>query len=95
MEVIGQLAGGMAHDFNNLLMAIMGSLDLLKRRIPDTPDTSRLLANAVAGAERGAALTQRMLAFSRKQELKVEAVDVRNLIAGMVEMLQRTLGLSI
>lgn len=92
MEVIGQLAGGMAHDFNNLLMAILGSLELLKKRIPDTPDTARLLANAVAGAERGAALTQRMLAFSRKQELKFEAVDIPDLIDGMVEMLQRTLG---
>ncbi len=92
MEVIGQLAGGMAHDFNNLLMAILGSLELLKKRIPETPDTARLLANAVAGAERGAALTQRMLAFSRKQELKVDAVDIPELIDGMVEMLQRTLG---
>jgi PAS domain S-box-containing protein len=92
MEVIGQLAGGMAHDFNNLLMAILGSLELLKKRIPETPDTARLIANAVAGAERGAALTQRMLAFSRKQELKVEAVDIPGLVDGMVEMLQRTLG---
>jgi len=92
MEVIGQLAGGMAHDFNNLLMAILGSLELLKKRIPETAETARLLANAVAGAERGAALTQRMLAFSRKQELKVEAVDIAELVGGMVEMLQRTLG---
>jgi PAS domain S-box-containing protein len=92
MEVIGQLAGGMAHDFNNLLMAILGSLELLKKRIPETAETARLLANAVAGAERGAALTQRMLAFSRKQELKVEAVDLADLVGGMVEMLQRTLG---
>jgi PAS domain S-box-containing protein len=95
MEVIGQLAGGMAHDFNNLLMAILGSLELLKKRIPDTPDTTRLLENAVAGAQRGAALTQRMLAFSRKQELKVEPVDILGLVDGMVEMLQRTLGPSI
>jgi PAS domain S-box-containing protein len=95
MEVIGQLAGGMAHDFNNLLMAILGSLELLKKRIPDTPDTARLLENAVAGAQRGAALTQHMLAFSRKQELKVEAVDILDLVAGMVEMLQRTLGSTI
>jgi PAS domain S-box-containing protein len=92
MEVIGQLAGGMAHDFNNLLMAIMGSLELLKKRIPDSPDTARLFENAMAGAERGAALTQRMLAFSRKQELKVGAVDILDLVNGMVEMLQRTLG---
>jgi PAS domain S-box-containing protein len=92
MEAIGQLAGGMAHDFNNLLMAIMGSLELLKRRIPDSPDTARLIQNAVAGAERGAALTQRMLAFSRKQDLKIEPVDIRDLVNGMVEMLRRTLG---
>ncbi|WP_426131289.1 PAS domain S-box protein [Pararhizobium sp. PWRC1-1] len=92
MEVIGQLAGGMAHDFNNLLMAIMGSLELLKKRIPDSPGTARLFENAVAGAERGAALTQRVLAFSRKQELNVGAVDILDLVNGMVEMLQRTLG---
>ncbi len=91
MEVIGQLAGGMAHDFNNLLMAIKGSLDLLKRRIPDAPDTSRLLANAIAGAERGAELTQRLLAFSRKQELKVQAVDLSDLVGGTVDLLKMTL----
>jgi PAS domain S-box-containing protein len=92
MEVIGQLAGGMAHDFNNLLMAITGSLELLKKRIPDSPDTARLFENALAGAERGAALTQRMLAFSRKQDLKLGAVDILDLVNGMVEMLRRTLG---
>ncbi|QKX00533.1 PAS domain S-box protein (plasmid) [Agrobacterium sp. CGMCC 11546] len=95
MEVVGQLAGGMAHDFNNLLMAILGSLEILRKRIPETPETSRLLDNAVEGAQRGAALTQRMLAFSRRQELKFEPVDVLDLVRSMTDLLQRTLGPSI
>ena len=70
MDTIGQLTGGVAHDFNNLLMAVLGSLTLLEKRLPEDPQSRRLLQNAVQGAQRGAALTQRLLAFSRRQELK-------------------------
>jgi PAS domain S-box-containing protein len=92
METVGQLTGGMAHDFNNLLMAIQGSLELLKKRIPFSRDTAPLIANALQATQRGASLTQRMLAFSRKQELKFESVDVIELVKGMTDLLQRSLG---
>jgi PAS domain S-box-containing protein len=92
METVGQLTGGMAHDFNNLLMAIQGSLDLLNKRIPFSRDTAPLIANALQATQRGASLTQRMLAFSRKQELKFDSVDVIELIKGMTDLLQRSLG---
>jgi signal transduction histidine kinase/ActR/RegA family two-component response regulator len=92
MDTIGQLTGGVAHDFNNLLMAVLGSLNLLEKRLPDDPRSHRLLQNALQGAQRGAALTQRLLAFSRRQELKPEAVDVPKLVSGMKELLERALG---
>jgi CheY-like chemotaxis protein len=92
MDTIGQLTGGVAHDFNNLLMAVLGSLSLLEKRLPDDPRGHRLLQNAVQGAQRGAALTQRLLAFSRRQELKPEAVEVPQLVRGMTELLERALG---
>jgi PAS domain S-box-containing protein len=92
MEAIGQLTGGVAHDFNNLLAAITGSLDLLRKRLPYDPRTTPLLENAIQGAERGAILTQRMLAFARKQELKLEAVDVPQLVRGMGEFIRRSIG---
>jgi signal transduction histidine kinase len=93
METIGQLTGGVAHDFNNLLMAILGSLNLLaKQRSTDTDRSRRLLENAIQGAKRGAALTQRLLAFSRRQELKPTSVDFVALVQGMRELLVRALG---
>ncbi len=93
MDTIGQLTGGVAHDFNNLLMAVLGSLGLLEKRLsPDDHSNRRLLQNAVQGAQRGAALTQRLLAFSRRQELKPESVDVAQLVSGMVDLLKRALG---
>jgi CheY-like chemotaxis protein len=92
MDAIGQLTGGVAHDFNNLLMAVLGSLELLRKRVPDDPRLTRLIDNAVQGAERGAALTQRMLAFARKQELKLEPVDVSRLVHSMAGLLQPSLG---
>jgi PAS domain S-box-containing protein len=92
MEAIGQLTGGVAHDFNNLLMAILSSLTLLERRVSGDASTQRLIDNARQGAERGAALTQRMLAFARRQELNPEPVDVPGLVRGMNDLLQRTLG---
>jgi PAS domain S-box-containing protein len=96
MEAIGHLTGGVAHDFNNLLMVIQGSLELLQKRLPkDSPKTAQLLDNALQGAQRGAALTQRMLAFARRQELKLVAVDVPELVRGMAELLQSSLGASI
>jgi PAS domain S-box-containing protein len=92
MEAIGQLTGGIAHDFNNLLMAIMGSLEILRKRMPEDPALTPLLDNALQGAERGAALTQRMLAFSRRQELNMRPVDVPALVSGMMDFLERSLG---
>jgi PAS domain S-box-containing protein len=96
MEAIGHLTGGVAHDFNNLLMAIQGSLELLQRRLPkDDPKVARLLDNALQGAQRGTALTQRMLAFARRQELKLVAFDVPDLVRGMTNLLQSSLGSSV
>jgi len=95
LDAIGQLTGGVAHDFNNLLMAVLGSLELLRKRLPDDPKAERLLDNAMQGAQRGAALTQRMLAFARKQDLKLEGVDLAELVGGMTGLLQRSLGPSI
>ena len=92
METIGQLTGGVAHDFNNLLMAVMGNLDLLRKRMPDDPRLHRLIDGALQGAERGASLTQRLLAFARQQDLRAVAVDLRALIQGMVDLLERSLG---
>jgi PAS domain S-box-containing protein len=92
MEAIGQLTGGVAHDFNNLLMAILASLDLLRKRLPADPRLTRLLDNATQGAERGAALTQRMLAFARRQHLKPEPVDVAALVRDMSDLLNRSVG---
>jgi signal transduction histidine kinase len=95
MESIGQLTGGVAHDFNNLLMVILGNLQLLRKRLPDDPRLMRLIDGATQGAQRGATLTKRMLAFARRQELRPETVDVPRLVDGMGEMLRRTLGPSV
>ncbi len=92
MEAVGQFTGGAAHDFNNLLMAILGSLEILRKRLPNDPRLLALLDNAVQGAKRGSSLTQRMLAFARRQELKQEAVDLAHLVNSMLELLERTLG---
>ncbi|HXP00009.1 MAG TPA: ATP-binding protein, partial [Luteibacter sp.] len=92
MEALGNLTGGIAHDFNNLLMAVQGSLELLRDRLPQEPALLRLLDNAQAGTERGSTLTRRMLAFARRQELKTERIDLRALVDGMQELLQRSLG---
>ncbi|HUD27594.1 MAG TPA: PAS domain-containing protein [Novosphingobium sp.] len=92
MEAVGQLTGGIAHDFNNLLMAIMSSLALLEKRLPADPNISRLIDNAMQGAQRGAALTQRMLAFARRQDLVPERIDIPELVFGMRDLVERTLG---
>ncbi len=92
MEAIGRLSGGIAHDFNNLLMAVTGSLELLRKRIPNDVAILRLINNAMEGARRGVSLTQRMLAFARQQELKSENINVSRLVEGMTELLERSLG---
>ncbi len=92
MEVIGQLTGGVAHDFNNLLTAIIGNLELAIARSQDRPEMARLLDGAMRSADRGAALTQRMLAFGRRQFLRFQPVAVPALLDGMSELLARTIG---
>jgi PAS domain S-box-containing protein len=92
IEVVGQLTGGVAHDFNNLLAVVLGNLDLLRKRVPDDPKITRLIDSALQGAQRGAALTQRMLAFARRQDLRPEPVDVPDLVKGMTDLLQRSIG---
>jgi len=92
MESIGQLTGGVAHDFNNLLAVVLGSLSLLKKVIADDTRASRLLERAIQGAERGATLTARLLAFARRQELKVEVVEVQKLIPDMLDFLRHSAG---
>jgi signal transduction histidine kinase/CheY-like chemotaxis protein len=91
MEAIGQLTGGVAHDFNNLLMAVLGNIEMLEKRLPDEPALLQLLANAREGAERGAALTRRMLAFARRQDLAVEPVDPAVLVEGMKSLFERSI----
>ncbi len=96
MEAIGHLTGGVAHDFNNLLMAIQGSLEMMRRRLPSgDSQMRRFIDNALQGAQRGAALTRRMLAFARRQELKLQSVNVAELINGMADLLRSSLGSSI
>jgi signal transduction histidine kinase len=92
LDSLGQLTGGVAHDFNNLLMAILGHLELVQRNIPPGSRVHRLLDGAIQGAERGASLTKRMLAFARRQELTPEDTDVVELVGGMMDMLTRSLG---
>jgi signal transduction histidine kinase len=92
VESLGQLTGGVAHDFNNLLMAVLGNLELLRKFVPEEAKVLRLIDGAIQGAERGASLTKRMLAFARRQELRPETVDIPNLVDSMVDMLRRSLG---
>ncbi len=92
LETIGQLTGGVAHDFNNLLTPIVGSLDLLRRRIGTDERTQRLITAAMQGAERARTLVQRLLAFARRQVLEPRAVDVAALVDDMRELVLRSLG---
>ncbi len=93
IESIGQLTGGIAHDFNNMLAIVIGSLDIAYRRLDSDPDKARgFIENAREGAARAAALTSRLLAFSRQQPLAPESLDVNKLVASMSELLRRTLG---
>jgi signal transduction histidine kinase len=92
IEALGQLVGGVAHDFNNLLMAVIGNLDLLSKKLGEDVRLRRLLDGAMEGARRGATLTQRLLAFARKQELKAQATDVRSLVEDMMGLMRRSVG---
>jgi PAS domain S-box-containing protein len=94
MEAVGQLTGGIAHDFNNLLTGIVGSLDLMQTRINEgrTENLTRYAGLAMASAQRAAALTHRLLAFSRRQPLEARPVDVNRLVGSMDDLLRRTLG---
>jgi PAS domain S-box-containing protein len=94
MDAVGQLTGGVAHDFNNLLMAILGSLELLRKRLPPDPGLLRLVDNAMLGARRGATLTQRMLAFARRQELDSRPLELPRLVASMTDLLMSSVGAS-
>ena len=94
MEAIGQLTGGLAHDFNNLLTAVVGNLDLIRARAAD-PRIRRWAENAFKAAERGSKLTSQLLAFSRTQKLATAPVDVNELVNGMRELLNQTLGANI
>ena len=95
MQAIGQLSGGIAHDFNNLLTVILGNLEIVRKRVGDDPKVTRLLDNATQGAMRGVSLTQRMLAFARRQELKFESVDLSELVQGITGLLRSSLGPSV
>jgi signal transduction histidine kinase/CheY-like chemotaxis protein len=92
LESIGQLTGGVAHDFNNLLTAVLGNLELLRKRVPDDPRIERLIDGAMQGAQRGASLTQRLLAFARRQALEPRPVDMAELVRGMHDLLRRSIG---
>ena len=96
MEAIGQLSGGIAHDFNNLLMIVLGNLENAERQAKSAgaanPNLQRAIANAMRGAQRAAALTSRLLAFSRRQPLNPKPLDVNQFLRGAADFLQRSLG---
>jgi PAS domain S-box-containing protein len=94
MEAVGQLTGGLAHDFNNLLAGIMGSLELLSTKVEQgkISEAERYLSVALNASKRAASLTHRLLAFSRRQTLDAKVVNINRLIAGMAELIRRTVG---
>jgi PAS domain S-box-containing protein len=92
MEMIGQLTGGVAHDFNNLLMAVLSNMDLLRKHFAADPKATRLIDGAIQGAQRGAALTQRLLAFARRQDLRVEPKSLVDIVRGMTDLLEGSVG---
>lgn len=95
MEAIGQLTGGVAHDFNNLLAVIMGNAELVAGQLEDGAELTRHAKAVIRAAHRGAELTQRLLAFSRRQPLRPQAVDLSTMVTDMTDMLSRTLGATI
>jgi PAS domain S-box-containing protein len=93
MEAVGQLTGGIAHDFNNMLAVVIGGLNLAQRKLSrGEADISRFVEGAIDGAKRAADLTQRLLAFSRQQPLEPKPLNINKMVAGMRELLDRTLG---
>ncbi|BCJ90963.1 hybrid sensor histidine kinase/response regulator [Terrihabitans soli] len=93
MEAVGRLTGGIAHDFNNLLTVVLGNLETIARQMPKANERlQRAVGNARMGAERAASLTHRLLAFSRRQPLEVKPVDLNALVAGMADLMRRTIG---
>ncbi|MDP1913284.1 response regulator [Brevundimonas sp.] len=92
MEAVGQLTGGVAHDFNNLLTVVLGNADILLRRVEDEPRIVKHLTAIRAAAERGHTLTRQLLAFSRRQQLNPEAVDLNALIRGFAPLMQQAVG---
>ena len=95
MQAIGQLTGGIAHDFNNLLAIIMGNLELLHEQLTAQPELHELAQQALGATDRGAKLTQRLLAFSRRQPLLAQPTDLNKLVLGMLDLMRRTLGANI
>jgi signal transduction histidine kinase/CheY-like chemotaxis protein len=92
MEAMGQITGGVAHDFNNLLLAVLANLDLLRDQVAERAEALALIEGAVQAAQRGASLTQRLLAFARRQNLRVEPTDIAGLVGGMMGLIERSLG---
>src|SRR3546814_7780634 len=92
MEVVGQLTGGIAHDFNNLLTILLGNAEILSEELADNPQLYTIAQALEATALRGADLTQRLLAFSRRQALEPKVIDVNRLVTRTGELLHRTLG---
>jgi PAS domain S-box-containing protein len=95
MEAVGHLTGGVAHDFNGILANVVGSLEVLQKRLPEDTSITPLLDSALQAARRGTSLTHRMMAFARRQELKAEATDLRSLVGGITAILARSVGPSI
>jgi signal transduction histidine kinase len=92
METVGQLTGGLAHDFNNLLTPVIGNLQRVQEQLNEQPKLRRQVLQALAAAERAASITQRLLAFSRKQALHPQTVAVNELIEGMQDLLSFSVG---
>lgn len=95
LETIGQLTGGVAHDFNNLLTPIMGSLDMLQRRVAGDVRAERQVSAGLQAAERAKTLVARLLSFARRQLLETRAVDIPSLVQGMTDLITRTIGLQV
>lgn len=95
LETLGQLTGGVAHDFNNLLTPVIGNFDLLRRRLPADDPSQRLIDSGLQAASRAGTLVQRLLAFARRQDLSVRAVNVGLLLDGMIDLVRRSLDPSV
>ena len=92
MEAVGQLTSGMAHDFNNLLAAVSGNLQMLYQTLHESPDVAQKILRALEAAERGATVTQRLLAFSRQQPLQPEVTDLNSLVLNLLDLASYSLG---